>query len=78
MKTIIQRPNNSRCRLRDTMIKESLEQGFKPMRVSDTKAWELCLNGRNFVYVPKSLYKNNTDVHSINTGEFGGFNLKKI
>jgi hypothetical protein len=60
------------------MIRESLKLGFKPVKVSDKVAENLCRNGRKFVYVPKSLYKNNTEVHSINTGEFGGFNLKKI
>ena len=78
MKTIIERPEKSRCQLRHTMIKESLKLGFKPIRVSDKKAQDLCRNGRKFVYVPKSLFKNNALVHSINTGEFGGYHLKKI
>ena len=78
MKTIIERPEKSRCQLRHTMIRESLKLGFKPMNVSDAKAQDLCRNGRKFVYVPKSLVKNNTKVHYINTGEFGGFHLKKI
>ena len=62
----------------ENMIKESLKLGFKPIRVSDKKAQDLCRNGRKFVYVPKSLFKNNALVHSINTGEFGGYHLKKI
>ena len=81
MKTIIQRPANLRCQVRHTMIKECLELGYKPTRVSDDKAQDLCRNGRNYVYVPKSLYKNNSDVHYIHveyTEEHGGWHLKKI
>jgi hypothetical protein len=80
MKTIIERPEKSRCQVRHTMIKESLNLGFTPMKVSDEQAQELCRNGRKFVYVPKSLNPERSvkTKHYINTKEFGGWNLKKI
>ena len=78
MKTIIQRPEKSRCQLRQSMIRESLESGYKATRVSDDKAQELCRNGKNYVYVPKSLYKNNSDVHYVHIENQSGWKLKKI
>ena len=78
MKTIIQRPEKSRCQLRQSMIKESIGLGYKATRVSDDKAQELCRNGRNYVYVPKSLYKNNSDVHYVHIEDQSGWKLKKI
>ena len=78
MKTIIQRPEKSRCQLRQSMIKESIDLGYKASRVSDDKAQELCRNGRNYVYVPKSLYKNNSDVHYVHIEDQSGWKLKKI
>ena len=63
MKTIIQRPEKSRCQVRHTMIKECLELGYKPIRVTEQKAQELCFGGRNYIHVPKSLYKNKVKKH---------------
>ena len=81
MKTIIQRPEKSRCQVRHTMIKECLELGYKPIRVTEQKAQELCFGGRNYIHVPKSLYKNKVKKHYVHVEyaeEHGGWQLKKI
>ena len=76
MKTVIQVTPKTRRKNRETKIAESLENGFKPKRVSDAKAIELTKDG-SFVYTPKSLMNQDGSHHYINT-EVGGSKLKKI
>ena len=45
MKTVIQVKDKSRCKKRESLIREALELGFKPRKVSDELAVELTSNG---------------------------------
>ena len=63
MKTVIQVKDKSRCKKRESLIREALELGFKPRKVSDELAVELTSNGH--VYAPKSLLKGLTE-HFVN------------
>ena len=74
MKTVIQTKDKSRCKNRDSLIREALEHGFKPKRVSNEVAIKLTANGH--VFAPKSLLKGR-DEHFINT-ELSGSKLKRI
>ena len=74
MKTVIQVKDKTRCKKRESLIRESLELGFKPKRVSDLSAIQLASNGH--VYAPKSLLKGITE-HFINT-ELSGQKLKRV
>ena len=55
MKTVIQVKDKTRCKKRESLIRESLELGFKPKRVSNERAIQLTANGH--VYAQKSLFK---------------------
>tara|TARA_Y100000310_G_C20510820_1_gene728744 strand:- start:347 stop:571 length:225 start_codon:yes stop_codon:yes gene_type:complete len=74
MKTIIQVKDKTRCKKRESLIRESLELGFKPKRVSDELAIKLTSNGH--VYAPKSLLKEINE-HFINT-EISGQKLQRV
>lgn len=74
MKTVIQVKDKSRCKKRESLIREALELGFKPRKVSDELAVELTSNGH--VYAPKSLLKGLTE-HFVNN-ELSGSKLKRI
>ena len=74
MKTIIQVKDKSRCKKRESLIREAIDMGMKPKQVSDEQAIQLTSNGH--VYAPKSLLKKVTE-HFINT-ELSGSNLKRI
>ena len=74
MKTVIQVKDKSRCKKRESLIREALELGFKPRKVSDELAVELTSNGH--VYAPKSLLKGMTE-HFINP-ESSGSKLQRI
>ena len=74
MKTGIQVKAKSRCKKRESLIREALELGFKPRKVSDELAVELTSNGH--VYAPKSLLKGLTE-HFVNN-ELSGSKLKRI
>ena len=74
MKTVIQVKDKSRCKKRESLIREALELGFKPRKVSDELAVELTSNGH--VYAPKSLLKGLTE-HFVNN-EMRGSKLKRI
>tara|TARA_R110002020_G_scaffold286804_3_gene502309 strand:- start:1085 stop:1309 length:225 start_codon:yes stop_codon:yes gene_type:complete len=74
MKTIIQVKDKTRCKKRESLIRESLELGFKPKRVSDESAIKLTSNGH--VYAPKSLLKKINE-HFINT-EISGQKLQRV
>ena len=75
MKTIIETKKGSS---REEVIKESLQNGLKPQRVSNDRAILLVRQGSH-VYCPKSLVKDGADTqtHYINT-EFLGNNLVSI
>jgi hypothetical protein len=74
MKTIIQVKDKSRCKKRESLIREALDMGTKPKQVSDEQAIQLTSNGH--VYAPKSLLKGMTE-HFINS-ELSGSKLKRI
>ena len=74
MKTIIQVKDKSRCKKRESLIREALDMGMKPKQVSDEQAIQLTSNGH--VYAPKSLFKGMTE-HFINS-ELSGSKLKRI
>ena len=74
MKTIIQVKDKSRCKKRESLIREALDMGMKPKQVSDEQAIQLTSNGH--VYAPKSLLKGMTE-HFINS-ELSGSKLKRI
>ena len=74
MKTIIQVKDKSRCKKRESLIREALDMGMKPKQVSDEQAIQLTSNGH--VYAPKSLLKGLTE-HFINT-ELSGSKLKRV
>ena len=74
MKTVIQVKDKTRCKKRESLIREALEHGFKPKQVSDQIASQLTANG--YVYAPKSLLKGSTE-HFINS-ELSGSKLKRI
>ena len=74
MKTVIQVKDKTRCKKRESLIREALELGFKPRKVSDELAVELTSNGH--VYAPKSLLKGLTE-HFVNN-ELSGSKLKRI
>ena len=74
MKTIIQVKDKTRCKKRESLIRESLELGFKPKRVSDELAIKLTSNGH--VYAPKSLLKKINE-HFINT-EISGEKMQRV
>ena len=74
MKTIIQVKAKSRCKKRESLIREALDMGMKPKQVSDEQAIQLTSNGH--VYAPKSLLKGMTE-HFINS-ELSGSKLKRI
>ena len=74
MKTIIQVKDKSRCKKRESLIREALNMGMKPKQVSDEQAIQLTSNGH--VYAPKSLLKGMTE-HFINS-ELSGSKLKRI
>ena len=74
MKTVIQVKDKSRCKKRESLIREALELGFKPRKVSDELAVELTSTGH--VYAPKSLLKGLTE-HFVNN-ELSGSKLKRI
>ena len=74
MKTVIQVKDKTRCKKRESLIRESLELGFKPKRVSNELAIQLTSNGH--VYAPKSLLKGLSE-HFINT-ELSGRKLKRV
>ena len=74
MKTVIQVKDKSRCKKRESLIREALDMGMKPKQVSDEQAIQLTSNGH--VYAPKSLLKGLTE-HFINT-ELSGSKLKRI
>jgi len=74
MKTIIQVKDKSRCKKRESLIREALDMGMKPKQVSDEQAIQLTSNGH--VYAPKSLLKEMTE-HFINS-ELSGSKLKRI
>ena len=74
MKTIIQVKDKSRCRKRESLIREALDMGMKPKQVSDEQAIQLTSNG--YVYAPKSLLKGMTE-HFINS-ELSGSKLSRI
>ena len=74
MKTIIQVKDKSRCKKRESLIREALNMGMKPKQVSDEQAIQLTSNGH--VYAPKSLLKGFTE-HFINT-ELSGQKPKRV
>jgi len=74
MKTIIQVKDKSRCKKRESLIREAIDMGMKPKQVSDEQAIQLTSNGH--VYAPKSLLKGMTE-HFINS-ELSGSKLKRI
>ena len=74
MKVVIETKSKSRCKKRDSLIREALDMGMKPKQVSDEQAIQLTSNGH--VYAPKSLLKGLTE-HFINT-ELSGSKLKRI
>ena len=74
MKTIIQVKDKSRCKKRESLIREALDMGMKPKQVSDEQAIQLTSNGH--VYAPKSLLKGLTE-HFINS-ELSGSKLKRV
>ena len=74
MKTVIQVKDKSRCKKRESLIREALDMGMKPKQVSDEQAIQLTSNGH--VYAPKSLLKGMTE-HFINS-ELSGSKLKRI
>ena len=74
MKTVIQTKNKTRCKNRDSLIREALENRFKPKKVSNELEIQLTSNGH--VFAPKSLLKGR-DEHFINT-ELSGSKLKRI
>ena len=74
MKTVIQVKDKSRCKKRESLIREALDMGMKPKQVSDEQAIQLTSNGH--VYAPKSLLKGLT-AHFINT-ELSGSKLKRV
>ena len=74
MKTVIQVKDKSRCKKRESLIREALELGFKPRKVSDELAVELTSNGH--LYAPKSLLKG-LEKHYVNT-ELSGSKLRRI
>ena len=74
MKTVIQVKDKSRCKKRESLIREALELGFKPRKVSDELAVELTSNGH--VYAPKSLLKGMTE-HFVNT-DLSGSKLRRV
>tara|TARA_Y100000296_G_C4939128_1_gene140535 strand:+ start:283 stop:507 length:225 start_codon:yes stop_codon:yes gene_type:complete len=74
MKTVIQVKDKSRCKKRESLIREALDMGMKPKQVSDEQAIQLTSNGH--VYAPKSLLKGLTE-HFINT-ELSGSKLKRV
>ena len=74
MKTVIQVKDKSRCKKRESLIREALDMGIKPKQVSDEQAIQLTSNGH--VYAPKSLLKGLTE-HFINT-ELSGSKLKRV
>ena len=67
MKTIIETVGKGRISIqsREEVIKESLENGLKPRRVSNDRAQELVRQGSH-AYAPKSLLKDG-DTHYVNT-----------
>ena len=74
MKVVIETKSKSRCKKRDSLIREALDMGMKPKQVSDEQAIQLTSNGQ--VYAPKSLLKGMTE-HFINS-ELSGSKLKRI
>ena len=79
MKTVIQVKDKTRCKKRESLIREALEMGMQPKKVSDHQAIELTSvgsAGNNFVYAPKSLLKGK-DEHFINT-ELAGSKLRRV
>ena len=74
MKIVIETKLKSRCKKRDSLIREALDMGMKPKQVSDEQAIQLTSNGH--VYAPKSLLKGMTE-HFINS-ELSGSKLKRI
>ena len=74
MKVVIETKSKSRCKKRESLIREALDMGMKPKQVSDEQAIQLTSNGH--VYAPKSLLKGLTE-HFINT-ELSGSKLKRI
>ena len=74
MKTVIQVKDKSRCKKRESLIREAIDMGMKPKQVSDEQAIQLTSNGH--VYAPKSLLKGMTE-HFINS-ELSGSKLKRI
>ena len=74
MKIVIETKSKSRCKKRDSLIREALDMGMKPKQVSDQLAIQLTSNG--YVYAPKSLLKGSTE-HFINS-ELSGSKLKRI
>tara|TARA_Y100000780_G_C13533937_1_gene358789 strand:+ start:452 stop:676 length:225 start_codon:yes stop_codon:yes gene_type:complete len=74
MKVVIETKSKSRCKKRDSLIREALDMGMKPKQVSDQLATQLTSNG--YVYAPKSLLKGSTE-HFINS-ELSGSKLKRI
>ena len=82
MKTVIEIKDKSRCKKRESLIREALNMGMKPKQVSDEQAIQLTSNGH--VYAPKSLIKAvkvgwefRSPEHFINT-ELSGSKLKRI
>ena len=74
MKTVIQVKDKTRCKKRESLIREALGHGFKPKRVSDQLAIDLTSNGH--VYAPKSLLKGMTE-HFVNT-DLSGSKLRRV
>ena len=74
MKVVIETKSKSRCKKRESLIREAIDMGMKPKQVSDEQAIQLTSNGH--VYAPKSLLKGMTE-HFINS-ELSGSKLKRI
>ena len=74
MKIVIETKSKSRCKKRESLIREAIDMGMKPKQVSDEQAIQLTSNGH--VYAPKSLLKGMTE-HFINS-ELSGSKLKRI
>ena len=55
MKTVLRVKDKSRCKKRESLIREALKLGFEPFKVSDEAAELLTSDGH--VYAPKSLIK---------------------
>ena len=79
MKVVIETKPKSRCKNRDSLIREALDYGFKAQKVSDSQAQQLIserATDKKFVHAPISLIKGK-DEHFINT-DFQGRKLKRI